>query len=95
MISARLSITVLNHVRKCARTVSHRILVIPQGGHQETLTPRLDGAEWMLDRLAPSPHGFRIRIEPLLHGFENFLVIRRVKGDDRNEAKLSAISPDR
>src|SRR4051794_28388201 len=37
--------------------------------------PHLEGAEGMLSRLPAHPHGLRVRIETLLHGFEQMLVL--------------------
>ena len=45
--------------------------------HQEMRRahPHLERAEGMLNRLAPATHGLGILIQPLLHGFENVLVL--------------------
>jgi hypothetical protein len=37
--------------------------------------PHLERTEGMLNRLAPAAHGLRILIQPLLHGFENVLML--------------------
>jgi hypothetical protein len=45
--------------------------------HQEVRCthPHLERAEGMLNRLAPAAHGLGILIQPLLHGFDNLLVL--------------------
>src|SRR6202790_419106 len=37
--------------------------------------PHLERAEGMLNRLAPTAHGLGILIQPLLHGFDNVLML--------------------
>ncbi len=45
--------------------------------HQEVRRahPHLERAEGMLNRLAPAAHGLGILIQPLLHNFENVLML--------------------
>src|SRR3954466_4992360 len=45
--------------------------------HQEVRRthPHLERAEGMLNRLAPAAHGLGILIQPLLHGFDNVLML--------------------
>src|SRR5260370_1403050 len=56
--------------RHLARNLRQRL-------HQEVRRahPHLERAEGMLNRLAPAAHGLGILIQPLLHGFENVLML--------------------
>jgi Transposase DDE domain len=98
----------VHHARQIVGEHAERHLArdLRQRLHQEVRRahPHLERAEGMLNRLAPAAHGLGILIQPLLHGFDNVLVLpsqtpsrkvtRDVNEDARDQARSQMGTPE-